>query len=103
MANWELIAEVEDFLIEYDDARARYRVSYFQDNHFVDDVVFDSCDIVWRGKWETVQGVLTPGGDPLKRCPFCKSRESEHLDGVEHPCHWNYCPTCGARMGGGND
>jgi len=55
-----------------------------------------------HGTWETVHGVLTPGGDPLKRCPFCRSRESEHLDGVEHYCHWNFCPTCGANMSGGN-
>lgn len=56
-----------------------------------------------HGTWETVHGVLTPGGDPLKRCPFCRSRESEHLDGVEHYCHWNFCPTCGAKMDGGKE
>lgn len=53
---------------------------------------------VKHGEWETVHGVLTPGGDPLKRCPYCKSRESEHLDGVEHPSRWMFCPICGAKM-----
>ena len=53
---------------------------------------------VKHGKWETVHGVLTPGGDPLKRCPYCKSRESEHLDGVEHPSRWMFCPICGTKM-----
>lgn len=53
---------------------------------------------VKHGKWETVHGVLTPGGDPLKRCPYCKSRESEHLDGVEHPSRWMFCPICGVKM-----
>ena len=33
--------------------------------------------------WEVVRGVLTPGGDPLLRCPRCRSRESEHLGGKE--------------------
>jgi hypothetical protein len=41
MTNWEQIAQTEDFVIEYDKERAMYRVSYFQDNHFVDDVIFD--------------------------------------------------------------
>ena len=62
----------------------------------------DVVEVV-HGEWETVQGVLTPGGDPLKRCPFCKSRESEHLDGIEYPSHWVYCPICGAKMDGKGD
>lgn len=41
MTNWEKIAETEDFIIEYDKTRGMYRVSYFQGNHFVDDVIFD--------------------------------------------------------------
>ena len=55
---------------------------------------------VRHGVWETVHGVLAPGGDPLKRCPYCKSRESEHLDGIEHPSRWMFCPICGAKMDG---
>lgn len=55
---------------------------------------------VRHGEWETVKGVLTPGGDPLLRCPYCKSRESEHLCGVEHPSRWIFCPICGAKMDG---
>ena len=53
---------------------------------------------VVHGRWEVVHGVLTPGGDPLLRCPICKARESEHLCGVECRTVWNYCPNCGARM-----
>ena len=56
---------------------------------------------VRHGEWEIVRGVLTPGGDPLKRCPYCKSRESEHLDGIEHPSRWMFCPICGTKMDGG--
>ena len=54
---------------------------------------------VVHAHWEVVHGVLTPGGDPLLRCPRCKSRESEHLGGIEcNRTHWNYCPHCGAHM-----
>lgn len=49
-------------------------------------------------KWEIVKGVITPGGDPLYVCPICRSRYSEHINGVESHCHWNYCPVCGIRL-----
>ena len=40
--NWKTIALVDDnFIVEYDKTRGIYRVSYFEDNHFVDDVIFD--------------------------------------------------------------
>ena len=44
MSSWEQIAQTEDFIIEYDKTRRMYRVSYFQDNHFVDDIVFDQYE-----------------------------------------------------------
>lgn len=49
--------------------------------------------------WEdiTPPGAFTPGGDPIGRCPICKSSESIHNIGVEGP-HWNFCPICGAQM-----
>ena len=59
----------------------------------------DAVEVV-HGRWEVVKGVFTPGGDPLLRCPICKSRESEHICGVECFHVWNYCPNCGAKMDG---
>ena len=59
----------------------------------------DAVPVV-HGRWEVVHGVLTPGGDPLLRCPICKSRESEHLCGIECRTVWHYCPNCGAKMDG---
>lgn len=49
--------------------------------------------------WEdiTPPGAFTPGGDPIGRCPICKSGESIHNIGVEGP-HWNFCPICGTQM-----
>lgn len=49
-------------------------------------------------KWERLKGVMTPGGDPCVRCPVCKSRDSEHLIGIESHRHWSYCPVCGERL-----
>lgn len=49
-------------------------------------------------KWEHVHGVVTPGGDPLVRCPVCKSRDSEHLIGIECHRRWKWCPVCGERL-----
>ena len=36
------ILENDDWIVEYDAENNRYRVSYFQDNHFVDEVLFDT-------------------------------------------------------------
>ena len=44
MTKWEDIVITEDFIVQYDKARGMYRVSYFQDNHFIDDVVFDQYE-----------------------------------------------------------
>ena len=38
------ILENDDWVVEYNAENHRYRVSYFQDNHFVDDVLFDEVD-----------------------------------------------------------
>ena len=38
------ILENDDWVVEYDAENHRYRVTYFQDNHFVDDVLFDEVD-----------------------------------------------------------
>lgn len=40
MSNWETIVQKENFIIDYDKTTNVYRVSYFQDNHFVDEMVF---------------------------------------------------------------
>lgn len=51
-----------------------------------------------KTKWEKVPGrYLTPGGDPLVRCPKCKDKISYHCEGIEHD-HWNYCPYCGEKL-----
>ena len=36
------ILENDDWIVEYDIENNKYRVGYFQDNHFVDEVLFDA-------------------------------------------------------------
>ncbi len=36
------ILDTDDWVVEYDEGNNQYRVSYFQDYHFVDDVLFDA-------------------------------------------------------------
>ena len=36
------ISEQQDWCVDYDTERGMYRVSYFQDNHFVDECWFDA-------------------------------------------------------------
>ena len=44
MSNWITITQTKDFIIDYDKTTNMYRVSYFQDNHFVDDIIFNAYD-----------------------------------------------------------
>ena len=38
------ISESDDWIVDYDRSRGMYRVSYFQDNHFVDEHWFDAFE-----------------------------------------------------------
>ena len=38
------IAESDDWIVDYDKSRGMYRVSYFQDNHFKDEIWFDAYE-----------------------------------------------------------
>lgn len=104
--------------IDRDSAIEQFRLIYCKDCNSYNGVRCRACEFddamllmedipaadvveVRHGEWEIVQGVFTPGGDPLKRCPYCKSPDSEHLDGIESRCQWNWCPVCGTKMDGG--
>ena len=39
------VLENDDWIVEYDAENHRYRVGYFQDNHFVDEILFDAHEI----------------------------------------------------------
>ena len=38
--NWIKIKEDSDWIIDYSPTTGRYRVSYFEDGHFKDEVIF---------------------------------------------------------------
>ena len=38
--NWVVVKDNEDWFVEYDIITHRYRVSYFENGHFVDEVIF---------------------------------------------------------------
>ena len=46
------ILDTDDWVVEYDEENNQYRVTYFQDNHFVDEVLFDG------GEWVPVSDRL---------------------------------------------
>ena len=39
------IFENDDWIVEYDIQNNKYRVGYFQDYHFVDEVLFDGYEV----------------------------------------------------------
>jgi len=50
------------------------------------------------GMWGKT-GYCSPGGDPVWRCPFCKSEESVHVYGIEtQKYRMEECPVCHARL-----
>ena len=40
--HWERIKENENFIVEYDKDKTMYRVSYFEGNHYCDEIVFNA-------------------------------------------------------------
>jgi hypothetical protein len=38
--NWIKIKETPDWIIDYDLCKDRYRISYFENGHFKDEVIF---------------------------------------------------------------
>jgi hypothetical protein len=96
---YKRIYDSDEIMVDHDGQKLR--VSVFDDGHWVGEhfVELPEMEPVVHARWEVVRGVITPGGDPLLRCPRCRSRESEHLGGIEcNRAHWNYCPICGAHM-----
>ena len=97
---WERIQEGEDSIVEYDKERGMYRVSFFEDNHFVDDVMFDAYERVVQGEWipyiftTTLPAEFDKNGNLIEhehtwyKCSIC----GRHEPNKEPHCH------CGARM-----
>ena len=39
--NWAKVTETDSYIVEYDITKGKYRVSYFENNHFTDEIIFD--------------------------------------------------------------
>lgn len=83
------IFQNDDFIIDYNEENNKYRVSYFEDNHFVDDCEFNG--FMRHGEWipiRTLEGAIEV------KCTNCES------NCIFGKVKINYCPNCGARMDG---
>lgn len=58
--NWITIKESPDWIVDYDSAKGRYRVSYFENGHFKDEVIFR--------EFEEPEAV---DADCFIACPYC--------------------------------
>ena len=93
---WERIQEDEDTIVEYDKERGLYRVSFFEDNHFVDDVMFDAYETVKHGFWIDTD-TFDANYQPIYQCSACQKQVADNYIS----CH-KYCLHCGIVMDGGN-
>ena len=41
LRNWKLIKETDSFVVEYNEKMGIYRVSYIEECHYVDEIIFD--------------------------------------------------------------
>lgn len=85
------IFQNDDFIIDYDEENNKYRASYFEDNHFVDDCEFNG--FMRHGKWAWYP-------DRMDRqellCTNCEEPIPYNEDGERMMTP--YCPYCGVKM-----
>lgn len=81
------ILDTDDWVVEYDEENNQYRVTYFQDCHFVDEVLFDGVDRSksiknkkCEHKWECIDTVYS-GFYTIRhyKCTKCGAIESISL------------------------
>lgn len=64
----------DDWIIDYDKSRGMYRVSYFEDNHFVDECWFDAYEEKETSLSEALKNL------ELVECKFTDEELEEFLD-----------------------
>lgn len=95
MSNMKTIFQNDDFIVDYNEATNEYRVSYFEDNHFVDDCKFSA--FVRHGRWYE-EDSTDAYGSPIYRCSHCNRTVADNYISLH-----KYCLHCGARMDGGRE
>ena len=94
--SWETIQEGSNkTIVEYDEDRDMYRVSFFDDDwHFLEDVMFDAYNPRKHGFWIDM-GVFDAHYQPVYQCSECNKQVADNYIS----CH-KYCLHCGADMKG---
>lgn len=68
------ISYTDDWVVDYDKSRGMYRVSYFQDNHFVDEHWFDAYEEKETSLSEALKNL------EMVECKFTDEELKEFLD-----------------------
>lgn len=92
--SWEVIQEGSDkTIVEYDEDRDMYRVSFFDDDwHFLEDVMFDAYNPRKQGFWIDTD-TFDANKIHIYQCSIC---QKEVADDYIHK--HKYCLHCGADM-----
>lgn len=88
------ISENDDWIVDYDKERGQYRVSYFEDNHFKDELCFDCFEKKEpreHGHWILRVENSIYDMTYQRECSKCKQLSR---------CRYatDLCPNCGAIM-----
>ena len=78
--NWITLKETSDWTVDYDTNGHRYRVSYFENGHFVDEVIFR--------EYTSAEAII--------ECPQCKVC-SISIDS-NNSANTTTCPVCGVEV-----
>lgn len=94
------ISESDDWIVDYDKGRGMYRVSYFQDNHFVDEYWFDAYEEREVNNKTVPKPVIRFDNcnheRSAGRCPNCNKIISFDFGLGDHPGNRKcYCSKCG--------
>lgn len=91
------ISESDDFVVDYDKDRWMYRVSVFNDNHFVSEYWFDCYEEKELSKKEIPMRVHREKYfyGTIAHCPICKKQLTEWASKML--CD-NYCRVCGQAL-----
>ena len=86
---WTTIKETPDWIVDYDQNKKRYRISYFEDGHFKDEIIFREATLVVD--------------DTIVECPHCLvcsiKLSAEELAAVEAGQQMvEVCQVCGKEV-----
>lgn len=89
----------QDYHVGFGSYCLEYVFKWLSDEFEIEDAPAADVAPVVHGRWDDSGRYTFPGGSTAVRCTKCGCvlTESEY-----HLQNWNYCPVCGAKMGGGD-